>query len=550
MGNASKNSGFNLLDEPWITVLPLKGREREVSMLEVFEQAPRLAVIGGEVSTQAFAITRLLLAFLHRAVDGPEDQPAWARLWDKTELPMGQIKKYAHKVRHRFDLFDAQAPFFQVPGLRTAKNEVSGLEKIVADVPNGEPLFTTRSASDLSRISAAEAARWLVHAHAFDPSGIKSGAVGDLRVKNGKGYPIGPGWSGQIGGVLAQGGTVRETLLLNLIARDADTYVGVGGAADVPPWERDVDSPAWSEELPVAGAIQLYTWQTRRVRLQGDRDGVTGVVLANGDRMQPQNRQNVEPHTAWRHSEPQSKKAGRTVYMPLGHDPGRSVWRGLAAMLPSISPRRSKAGEPASWLAPGVLQWLCDLAENDYLPEDFVVRLRVHGAVYGAQNATFAEIIDDVLPMSVVLLRQDRPDAGRTAEGALGDASQVAGYVWRLAENLAQAAGAGPQSGAGDKAREILYAALEQPYRSWLAGLRPRQDLIAARSAWQVLVRDLCRPITAELIRNAPAAAWTGREVNQRLVNVPLAEVWFNAALRKALPLAFTSSNTPMEVTG
>lgn len=63
-------------------------------------------------------------------------------------------------------------------------------------------------------------------------------------------------------------------------------------------------------------------------------------------------------------------------------------------------------------------------------------------------------------------------------------------------------------------------------------------------------MRDLCRPITAELIRSAPTAAWTGREVNQRLVNVPLAEVWFNAALRKALPLAFTNSNTPMEVAG
>ncbi|WP_329065615.1 type I-E CRISPR-associated protein Cse1/CasA [Amycolatopsis sp. NBC_01480] len=550
MASGRDSNAFNLLDEPWITVLTGDGQERDVSILEVFEQAPALSVIGGEVSTQAFAITRLLVAFLHRALDGPADQPAWAALWEQPALPMERVHAYADRVRDRFDLFDAWAPFFQVAGLRTAKDEVSALEKIVADVPNGEPLFTTRSAASLVRITAAEAARWLVHVQAFDPSGIKSGAVGDRHVKNGKGYPIGPGWSGQIGGVLAQGADIRETLLLNLIARDAQTYVRVGGAADVPPWERDPDGAAWAEERPVAGAIQCYTWQTRRVRLQGSRDGVTGVVLANGDRMAPQNRQNVEPHTAWRYSEPQSKKAGHPVYMPRRHDPSRSVWRGLAALLPSISPRGSTGGDPARLLAPGVLQWLSELIEEGHLPDTFVVRLRVHGMEYGAQNATCAEILDDLLPLPAVLLRQDRPAAGRTADGAVTDANSAASCVWRLAENLAQAAGAPPQSGAGAAAQERLYAALEQPYRTWLAGLRPGCDLVEARSGWQRTVRAACWPIRDELVAGAPTAAWTGRPVNQRLVNVPLAEVWFNNALRGVLPLAYIDAKTPVEVAG
>lgn len=548
--DAQSEHGFNLLDEPWITVLTRDGQERDVSILGLFDQAQELSVIGGEVPTQAFAITRLLVAFLHRALDGPADQQAWARLWEQPMLPMERVRAYADRVRDRFDLFDARVPFFQVHDLRTAKDEVSGLEKIVADVPNGEPLFTTRSAASLARLSAAEAARWLVHVHAFDPSGIKSGAVEDKKVKSGKGYPIGPGWSGQIGAVLAQGEDVRETLLLNLIARDVETYVRVGGPADLPPWERDLDGAAWAEDKPVEGAVQLYTWQTRRVRLQGNRDGVTGVVLANGDRMQPQNRHDVEPHTAWRFSEPQSKKAGHPVYMPRRHDPSRSVWRGLAAMLPSISPHRFRGGEPPRLLAPGVLQWLCDLSEEGYLSEDFVVRLRVHGMEYGAQNATCAEILDDLLPLPVVLLRQDHPAAGRTAEAAVKDADAAGGCVWRLAEDLAQAAGAEPQSGAGAAAQETFYAALEQPYRSWLAKLRPGRDLVEAGSAWQRTLRSTCLPIRDDLIAGAGTAAWTGRQVNKRLVNVPLAEVWFNDALRNALPLAYVSANTPMEVAG
>lgn len=48
---------FNLLDEPWIAVLGKDGYEHELSIVELFERAPDLTTIGGEVSTQAFAIT-------------------------------------------------------------------------------------------------------------------------------------------------------------------------------------------------------------------------------------------------------------------------------------------------------------------------------------------------------------------------------------------------------------------------------------------------------------------------------------------------------------
>jgi CRISPR system Cascade subunit CasA len=448
-------------------------------------------------------------------------------------------------------LFDHEVPFFQVPGLRTARNEVGGLAKIVADVPNGEPLFTTRSADSLRRIDPGEAARWLVHVHAFDPSGIKSGAVGDTRVKGGRGYPIGTGWSGQLGGVLPEGSNIRETLLLNLIARDADAYVRLGGPGDVPAWEHAPDTATWQEDRPPAGAIDLYTWQTRRVRLVGDRAGVTGVVLANGDKIQPQNRHGLDPHSAWRYSEPQSKKARATVYMPRMHDPNRAVWRGIGAMLPSTAPRRGVGGEPQRFLAPGVLQWIGDLVAEGHLPDNFVPRLRVQGAQYGAQSATFGEIVDDALSLSVVVLRQDHPEAGRAAERAVEDAEHAASALWRFAENIAQAAGAEPKSGAGERAQEALYAALGQPYRRWLAQLQPGCDLRALCAEWQLVVRDACRPIAEELVASASTAAWRGRTVNKRLINVPLADALYAAAIRKALPDAFMrAAPISLEVAG
>jgi CRISPR system Cascade subunit CasA len=550
----SNGARFNLVEKPWITVLDLAGRQHELSILDVFEQAPRLGAVSGEVATQAFAVTRLLLAFLHRAVEGPADQDEWAQLWESPELPMDRIRDYAQKVRERLDLFDPEAPFFQVAGLRTAKGEVSGLEKIIADVPNGERFFTTRSAANLRRITPAEGARWLVNVHAFDTSGIKSGAVGDPKVKGGRGYPIGTGWSGQIGGVLPQGRNLRETLLLNLISQDVGSFVRIGGSGDLPPWEREPDGAAWFEDRPPRGAIDLYTWQTRRVRLVGNGDGVTGVVLANGDKILPQNRQGVDPHTAWRFSAPQTKKFKATTYMPLQHDPNQSVWRGIAAMLPSVSGRRSGGrGGQQKYLAPGVLQWLGDLVMEGHLSKSYVPRVRVIGVEYGAQSATYGEIIDDVLPLSVALLLEDHPAVGRLAHDAVdSDARSVATAVWSLAENIARAGGAEPKAGAGERAQTEFYSRLEAPYRSWLARLGPGADRETELAEWQKSVRDAVMPVAEELVAAAPPAAWRGRKIREKekQLTVPLAHAWFTAAVRRALPLAYARiENEPVEVT-
>jgi len=545
----TNEAGFNLLDEPWILALDKDGEQKELSILGVFERSEDLIRLGGEVPTQGFAITRLLLAFLHRAVDGPQDPQEWVELWRADELPMNDILEYAANHHNRFDLFHPETPFFQVPGLRTGKAEVDGVKKIIADVPDGEPLFTTRSPENLKRITAAEAARWLVHVHAYDTAGIKSGAVDDPTAKGGKGYGSSVGWSGQIGGLLAEGTTFKDTLLLNLIAyEDGPDGLRIGEPGDVPPWERRADTARWFERPP-KGAIAVYTWQTRRVRLVGDRRGVTGVVLCKGDRIEPQDKRVVEPHTAWRHSEPQSKKHKRTTYMPNTHDPARSVWRGLGAILPSVVAQTpQQTGKPKRHYSPRVLDWLSELSRAGILPSEYLIRTWAVGVAYGSQNATFAEIVDDRLTLRVALLRADQPALGALAEDAANDARKTAAAIATLARNIAQAAGAATGSkeseGFGARASEQVYAALDQPYRKWLADLGLDTDQTAARTAWQMTVRGHALTTSDALVRSASPPAWVGRKINGRLINVALAEAWFFAALRNALPAAFPRNET------
>jgi CRISPR system Cascade subunit CasA len=532
---------FNLVDKPWILVHRVDGQVEALSLTETFARAHEVRSVVGEVPTQTFAITRLLLAILHRAVDGPEDLTTWSEMWRAPTLPVEDIAAYLGHVRHRFDLLSTDTPFYQVADLHTAKGEASGLDRLIADVPVNSYFFTTRLASGIDRLSFAEAARWVVHCQAFDPSGIKSGAVGDDRVKGGKGYPIGTGWTGMLGGVLAEGHTLKETLLLNLTPDDQPERSELPDATDdLPTWERDPHGP--EQEFPdgyhPAGPLQLYTWQSRRIRLFHDTHGVHGVLICNGDKSTPQNRHVVEPMSVWRRSQAQEKKVGVVpTFMPKMHDPERAVWRGLAALLEDTRGRAS-GSDAAKELRPAVLHWVETTRARGPIGDDYQIRTRILGMEYGSQSATIVEIIDDAVALPVILLGDAGAELRAAAVGAVADADEAARALGNLAANLAEAAG-GDGGGPRDRARELAYAQLDQPYRAWLAGLTPTTSPADARAEWQRAADRIIRDLGGGLVDQAGPVAWRGRETRGRHVSTPEADLWFRRQLRKALAYAY-----------
>ncbi|MFD9262446.1 type I-E CRISPR-associated protein Cse1/CasA, partial [Streptomyces sp. NPDC059538] len=379
--------GFDLVSRPWLPVQLSDGTTTDLSLKEVFARAREVRRLVGDVPSQEFALLRLLLAILHDAEEGPEDLDAWQEL-HQSQAPFAGIPAYLDRHRDRFDLLHPTRPFFQVAGLRTQKDEVTSLNRIVADVPNGEAFFTMRQPG-VERLSFAEAARWVVHAHAFDTSGIKSGAVGDPRVKGGKGYPQGVGWAGNLGGVFVEGDNLQQTLLLNLVAADANALTV--DRNDRPAWRREQCEPYVQQGLESrpTGPRDLYTWQSRRIRLHHDGHHVHGVVLSYGDPLSASDKHKYEPMSGWRRSKPQEKKLGRTpVYLPREHDPTRAAWRGLASLLMSEAQEGpGQRTEPADYLRAGVLKWVAELTYERLLPQDTLIRPRLIGAAYGTQQS-------------------------------------------------------------------------------------------------------------------------------------------------------------------
>ncbi|MFL4497023.1 type I-E CRISPR-associated protein Cse1/CasA [Streptomyces sp. VTCC 41912] len=521
---------FNLTHRPWLPVQLADGTERELSLSEVFDQARTIRRLVGDLPTQDFALIRLLLAILHDALGGPgksaapADSDEWEELWLSQTPYADRVADYLHQQRDRFDLLHPERPFFQVAGLRTAKDEVFSLNRIVADVPNGEPFFSMRMPG-VDRLGWAEAARWLVHAQAFDPSGIKSGAVGDPRVKAGKGYPQGVAWAGNLGGVLAEGDDLHETLLLNLMAADSTGLHT--DQADRPAWRADPCGPDEAHDLAHRpyGLRDLYTWQSRRIRLHHDVDGVHGVVLAYGDRLEPHNKLSYEPMTGWRRSPAQEKKRQKAlVYLPQEHDPSRMAWRGVEGLLTGRETATEQSRDGAQRLRPGIVEWIARLATEGFFPRGHLIRTRVIGARYGTQQSVVDEVVDDGVLMPVVLLHHEDRRYGQKAVDALNDAEKAVGMLADLATDLALASGANPEPHK-DAARDQGFGTLDTHYRRWLRDLGAATDPEEHRDCWKREVHRIVGALGTGLLDDAGLSAWEGR-----IVETPGGSRWLNDA--------------------
>lgn len=172
-------------------------------------------------------------------------------------------------------------------------------------------------------------------------------------------------------------------------------------ASELPAWERAPQSAAREDRHP-DGPVDLLTCQSRRIRVGHDGVRATGVLIAHGEALHPRNRFHEEYMTSWRLSEAQMRALGTSelVYMLRGHQPDRSVWRGLEGTLAETAETASAtAFTPGRWL-----DWLADLRERDVLAWDLPVRMRAVAMHYGSQSSVIDDVSNDALALSVIVL--------------------------------------------------------------------------------------------------------------------------------------------------
>lgn len=529
---------FNLLDEPWVPVVLDTEERTELSMLDLLVRAHEVQVIDTELPTQQYALLRVLLAFLHRAY-GPMDEDEWVGMWVSLTLDRDPLLTYADKVRERFWLDHPEHPFMQRAGMMKTNSKVDGPDRLVTTFSEG--LFNSRRMDEQTRMRWQEAALWVIHAHAYDCAGIKSGTVGDPLVKAGKRYPQGPAWPGMTNALYLGGGSLRETLLLNLVSAEVIGYQT--GSDDLPCWERDPGEEPWVNRTPT-GMIDLLTWQARMVRLFWEGDAVSGAVLSYGLPVSSAGHHNREPFAAWQWGEDESKALGTTAYIPVNaKQVGERLWNGLAGVMISKRSVKGKVTPPE----PGVIRWLSHLLSEGFVDHNHPMRLVSGGLVLGTEDlSVVTDSVADSLVMPAVAMKFDAPQARAVCEAA--QVAQDVGYgVGLLVKNLSLSSGQDPGAGSTlksvrNEAQQAFLRQVDGPLRYWIAGTGDNPDL----KQWQQTLATEARRAFSDALAQVSSRQWVAgvKQTNegQKVMNPSEAERRFWHGLRATLPLAFPSA--------
>lgn len=552
---------FNLCNEPWIPVLYISGQTQEVSLKQLFDESNSIRKIHSGDATTDVAILGVAVAIFFRAVlENTEEYGELYRepkKWIQNISSGGSeqlyfVQDYLKKYQDRFNLFDAERPFMQVADLHTSKGEVKPVSRLVLD--SESEYFSMRAEQALTSLSYAEAARYLVTVQAYDYSGIKSGAVGDPRVKGGRGYPIGVGWYGATGKIIIHGENLIETLLYCIDYEQLLNVEKVKGKShrialqDKPVWERELPDTAApraykggdptkykDEPAPAAGMCEILTWQSRRVRLFPENGRVTGVLVSNGDKWLDRNTY-TDPLTAYRFSKNQSTQT-HYVWMPQTHSAERTLWRGADALLTRLSSSQEKQNKPATVIR--------QISSGKYFSPDTKTKIQLVGMVYGTQSSIVEETIDESVTLELGILTEQGAEISAMVRDNIQLTMDAAIALGQYTGNLLRAAG--KEYEFRPSVTESILHRMEDEFRSWLADLSVSDDVSAQAAKWQSKVRRILEGEADQLAVSAGPKAAIGTIYDEQLYNTAKARRHFGGRLYKLLPLAYSSTITRVQ---
>jgi CRISPR system Cascade subunit CasA len=331
-------SRFNLIDEKWIPVRFPDGTRDELGIRDTLLRSTEIAAIEDPSPLVVAALHRFLLAVLYRALEGPTDIEQAKGLF-KAGLPGEKITAYLEKWRDRLWLFDEKYPFGQNPNV--PKNEIEPWTKLTAEynATSNKVLFDHTDTKTPGTREPKECARWLLSTMTFSIAG-------------GRGYYPSPSPNAMM--CIPLGRNLHETLCYSL----------------VPYSNRDVmngDSALWELEptmLPLgipkrvaAGYADLYTWQSRMIRLEELPSGGVSImrfVAGQGFENPSNNSDPMQPYKS-------DKTKGK---LPVRFREDWGTWRDFDSLLPDNSD-----------LAPLTVQNALRLAGNKvgYKPESVLV---------------------------------------------------------------------------------------------------------------------------------------------------------------------------------
>lgn len=501
---------FNLIDQSWIYCRDLSGSTVLLSLRDVFSQAHRLREITDNNPLTVAALHRLLLAIVHRAVDGPASFSAWRSLWDKQTLLDSPVFAYLERQHSRFDLFSETCPFYQSAGFTLESTTTS--QKLLHELSSGnnKTLFDHHLDDPPAALMPDQAARALLTTQMYAFGGGQ-GATSNL----GKhpNFAHAPLVFGAM--ILVQGDTLFATLLRNLLIYDKKGEPMVSCASDVPLWERS-DGRKPGEQCP-DGYLDYLTWRSRHIRLLPERENggivVRRLYMAQGYMLYKQFHERIpgDPMFAYGVDE-----EGRRF--PLRMDAEKSFWRNSAPLF-EFSDDSAKDGRARAF------RLAAELKNQGLMPEEHL-RSLVIGIANDKANPLCWRMEQLIVPSET--LRNEA--LVRRLKQAVDWAESIGDILRKQTRSLAQNVLAPDGRKADAKAVSRLckslgteaqyWAGLEAPFRLFLQDLGEtalsdwyRLVAVGAWRAFEITTRQYLSHTAREIQAQAQAEGWLGRQL-------------------------------------
>ena len=469
-------SKFDLITEPWISVVTAEGRDAETGLREALAQAHRFAALRDPLPTVEFGLYRLLTALV-LDIFQPRNTEALANLLDAGQFDGATLDAYFSRWAARFDLFDAQHPFLQIADM--GDSPAKPLAGLLHPMPSGTNAAHFHHAHEEKfGVSPAAAARLLATIAPF----MTAGGTGLSPSINGA-----PPWY-----ALVTGRTLFETLCMNLCV------------LDLPLTKDQTGPPAWRDDRPLspdrcrgASLAESLTWRPRRLRLVPGEGGACSLtqrqsaVLIRTMQFGP----GASCDFLWRdpHVPYKVDDKGPKVMRP---QEGKEAWRETGPLALLRAGEHGREGAKFLFQRPLIVEQFAQMSRERLLPDSASLQLSLFGLrtdlkmkVYEWQRETLS------VPKPLVLEGMFHLEA----DGEMEKAEKMA-YALRSAIKLTY-----PRDGAGNKsafaaltgsAERGFWQALRPCYEEFLdrlAGTAATDEagIQAVRRQWQTKLKEV-----------------------------------------------------------
>lgn len=523
---------FNLVTDPWIKVIDKDtNQDKEVSLIELFENAQHYRRIAGEMRSQDLAILRFLLAILttvYSRFDADDDSYEWLEidpdtlkltesvdedeyeqsdLYDTWQQLFQQghfstiITRYLNRYKDRFDLF-GERPFYQVTAdaydaevtdkkkIATGTGTVSikQINRLISESNNTPDVFTPKSVSEKNRVSLDELARWLLMYHNF------TGVTDKTKIQTDEKFSTPAGWLYKLNPVFASGKTVFETLMLNLIlVPKKEEYV-----VQKPVWEYETvqDYVAFRKKMILPDDLAgLYTAWTRLLHIEWNENNEP-IIFSAGLPMFDNENAFVEPMTTWR----VDTRGGEENFKPAVkslRSLGIAMWRNFGQY---VNVHKSKSHEP------GIVSWLHTLERKGILASNKQLELTTAVLVSdgnATSQAPAAEVADELSIRAEVLF--DTTETQRwpeRIESVIDLTQQIGKDYQQFIRTVCQIRHLDSRQITSQYSAKF-YDRLNQPFKQWLAELSNDDDRDEKELDWQRSLKKIVLDSAKELMNSS-----------------------------------------------